>query len=120
MEKGELPFEQASTQMKTLIAEATKNSQIANQARGELLLGNMHGYRSNLNSSAKHFETARDLYTLVGNEARVAACNLNLGETYRQKGDFIKARELFAAAYENAVASINSKHKPLPAPMKVK
>ena len=101
--KGELPFEDASVQMKALIEEAIANQHLANQARAELLLGNMHGYRSNLNSSIKHFEIARDLYAAVGNEGRVTSCNLNLGEIYRQKGDFIKARKLFAAAYENAV-----------------
>jgi tetratricopeptide (TPR) repeat protein len=75
---------------------------LANLGRVEILLGVMQGYRGNLNVCIQHFQKARDLFAEVGNDARVLKCDLNLGETYRQKGDFGKARELFQEVYETA------------------
>jgi tetratricopeptide (TPR) repeat protein len=101
-EAGELPFREAAQQMDVLLHEALAARHLANQARVELLLGVMQGYRANLNVSIKHFEKARDLFARVGNETRVVGCDLNLGEAYRQKGDFTEARRLFTSAYEAA------------------
>lgn len=100
---GELPFIQAAAQLNTLSQQALREGNIANQARVEFSLGYMQGYRSNLNESIKHFEKARELYVLAEDERRVSSCDLNLGESYRGKGDFIKARDLFRAAYERSV-----------------
>lgn len=102
-QSGELPFRDASQQLTTLSQEAVFQRHLANQARVEFLLGYMQGYRSNLSISVKHFENARELFERVGNEKRVLGCDLNLGETYRQKGDFTRARHLFRSAYENSL-----------------
>jgi tetratricopeptide (TPR) repeat protein len=99
-EAGNLPFQDAAHQMMALGREATAENHLANQARTELLLGIMQGYRANLNASIQHFEQARALYEEVGNELRMVKCDLNLGESYRQKGDFEKARRLFSDVYE--------------------
>lgn len=97
---GALPFQEASHQLHEM-AEAT-GEHLANLGRVEILLGVMQGYRGNLNVCIQHFEKARDLFAEVGNDLRVVKCDLNLGETYRQKGDFGKARELFQGVYETA------------------
>lgn len=102
-QKGELPFREASRKFAELSHEAMMQGHLANQARVEYLLGYMQGYRSNLVVSIKHFEIARQLFDRVGNEKRVMNCDLNLGETYRQKGDFTRARELFRSAYDNSI-----------------
>ncbi len=102
-ESGKLPFETAVETFKRLKREDCAGSCMANEARVEFLLGYMQGYRSNLNVSIRHFEQARDLYELLGNESRLMSCDLNLGESYRQKGDFTRARRLFHAAYEKAI-----------------
>lgn len=101
---GELPFRDASIAINALRDEAITTNHLANEARVEYLLGYMQGYRSNLNVSIKHFERARMLFSRVENETRVMRCDLNLGESYRQKGDFTKARRLFRSAYEKSVA----------------
>jgi tetratricopeptide (TPR) repeat protein len=49
-----------------------------------------------------HFERARTLFEQVGNLQRVAMMDLNLGEVYRYKGDFTRARHLYRKAYEVA------------------
>jgi tetratricopeptide (TPR) repeat protein len=100
---GELPFREAAQQFAALAQEAATQRRLANQARVEYLLGYMQGYRSNLSVSIKHFENARQLFERIGNEKRVMNCDLNLGETYRQKGDFTHARRLFRSAYENSI-----------------
>jgi tetratricopeptide (TPR) repeat protein len=100
---GELPFRDAAIAMNILREEAIVKNHFANEGRVEYLLGYMQGYRSNLNISIKHFERARMLFSRVENEARVMRCDLNLGESYRQKGDFTKARRLFRSAYEKSI-----------------
>lgn len=97
-ETGTLPFQQAAQQLAKLEHEA--GNHLANLGRVEVLLGVMQGYRGNLNICIQHFQKARDLYAEVGNEARVIKCDLNLGEAFRQKGDFTRARTLFQAVYE--------------------
>ncbi len=97
---GTLPFQDASHQLQEMAQEAGQH--LANLGRVENLLGVMQGYRGNLNVCIQHFQKARELFAEVGNEVRVVKCDLNLGETYRQKGDFAKARELFQEVYEAA------------------
>lgn len=103
-QSGDLPFRDASIALNALREEAITSNHYANEARIEYLLGYMQGYRSNLNISIKHFERARMLFSRIGNDTRVMRCDLNLGESYRQKGDFTKARRLFRAAYEKSAA----------------
>ncbi len=104
-ESGELPFQDALEQMMRLGREAEANQQPCNQGRVELLLGVMQGYRANLDASIRHFERARDLFERAHNRKRAIGAILNLGESYRLKGDFTRARQLFHTVSEVAVTT---------------
>jgi len=80
--------------------EAQHTHHVANHGRAEQLLGYIEGYHGNLNDSLHHFERARALFNQVDNKNRIAICDLNIGESYRHKGDFSRARTLFEKAYE--------------------
>jgi tetratricopeptide (TPR) repeat protein len=101
-QSGDLPFKDAVTRMESLSREAQESKIPANHGRAELLLGVMQGYRANLDVSIRHFERARVLFEQVGNRRRIVGAILNLGESYRLKGNFSRARQLFRAAYEAA------------------
>jgi tetratricopeptide (TPR) repeat protein len=101
-ESGDLPFKDAVDQMTVLGREAGLANHCANQGRAELLLGIMQGYRANLDASISHFDRARDLFERAGNRRRAISCVLNLGESYRLKGNFTRARQLFRAAFDGA------------------
>lgn len=101
-ERGDLSFRDASAQLDTLRTEAAEANHPANQGRAELLLGVMQGYRANLDASITHFERARSLFEQAGNRKRAVGAILNLGESYRWKGNFARARQLFRAAYDAA------------------
>jgi tetratricopeptide (TPR) repeat protein len=101
-ENGDLPFQDALEQMTRLGREAEASQQPCNQGRVELLLGVMQGYRANLDASVRHFERARDLFERANNRKRTIGAILNLGESYRLKGDFTRARQLFHTAFEVA------------------
>jgi tetratricopeptide (TPR) repeat protein len=101
-QSGELPFKDAVQKLEALAREAQASDKPANHGRAELLLGVMQGYRANLDASIRHLERARMLFEQVGNRRRVVGAVLNLGECYRLKGNFSRARQLFRAAYEAA------------------
>lgn len=100
-EAGGLPFEGAMDELVALRTEALDSHHVANQGRTEQLLGYIEGYHGNLNESIHHFERARAMFNQVDNKQRIATCDLNIGEAYRYKGDFNRARTLFEKAYES-------------------
>src|SRR5262245_14744684 len=102
-QRGELPFQEALNQMSAFARDAAVANHPANQARVELLMGVMQGYRGNLDASIEHFQHARSFYERAGNRKQAVGCVLNLGESYRLKGNFSRARQFFRAAYEAAV-----------------
>jgi tetratricopeptide (TPR) repeat protein len=112
-EAGTLPIEDARNDMIDLRNEATNSHNIANQGRVEQLLGFLDGYKGNLNDSIHHFERARAMFMQVDNKTRIALCDLNLGESYRYKGDFSRARTLFEKAYETFKVLNDSKNEAL-------
>ncbi|GIL14352.1 MAG: hypothetical protein BroJett038_30720 [Chloroflexota bacterium] len=99
-QRGDLPFAEASQRLIALGREATTSGHAVNQGRVEQLLGYMKGYRGDLNAAIHHYERARALYNLAGNQRRVAICDLNMGEAFRHKGDFKRAHLLFEKAYQ--------------------
>lgn len=101
-QSGQLPFKEAAQQMLALGEKALKQGHLANVARVEYLLGYMQAYRSKLRIAIEHFERARSLFLKIDNSVRVTRCDLNLGESHRQLGDFTKAQRLFHSAYESA------------------
>ena len=101
-QNGDLPFKEAVDQLTALGHEAMLSGHLANQGRAELLLGIVQGYRANLDVSISHFERAQGLFERAGNRRRALSCVLNLGESYRLKGHFGRARQLFRTAYERS------------------
>jgi tetratricopeptide (TPR) repeat protein len=101
-QQGEFPFQEAVKALNEMSHEATRSGHLANQGRAEHFLGYIQHYRGNLATSIMHYEKARALFAMVGNRKRVATIDLNQGENYRNKGDFIRARRLYRSAYESA------------------
>jgi tetratricopeptide (TPR) repeat protein len=64
------------------------------------MVGYMEVVRGNLNISIHHFERARAAYNQVQNVVRAAICDMNIGESYRFKGDFKRALALYGKAYD--------------------
>lgn len=116
-EAGELPFKEAVALITAKIQEAISSNHLANQGRAEHAMGYLQHFRGDLNASIRHYDRARMIFEKVGNTRRVATMDLNNGENYRLKGDFVRARRLYRAAYEvgrelqiiriQALASVN-------------
>jgi tetratricopeptide (TPR) repeat protein len=101
-QSGANTYQVAVDALNTLRQEAADTGSRIHEALIENTFGIMHGYRSNLNQSLVHFENARRLYEQAGARQRLANCDLNIGETYRLKGNFTRARACFHQAYEQA------------------
>ncbi|MEO8609811.1 MAG: tetratricopeptide repeat protein [Chloroflexota bacterium] len=101
-QSGELPFDDAAQSLALMNQEAVLDNHLANQGRIEQIMGVMQSYRGNLNVSIHHYERARAFFIQVNNALRIAICDLNLGEVYRYKGDFNRARVLYEKAYESS------------------
>jgi tetratricopeptide (TPR) repeat protein len=101
-ERGNTSYGDALKQLNTLLEQARQQGNLMHQGRVENLLGIMHGYRADLNQSIVHFEQARRLHEQVGALAELATIDLNIGETYRLKGNFTRARSYFHRASQTA------------------
>ncbi len=99
---GSLAFKAAVDTLLGMEQEQVGSAQYANQGIVENMLGMMYGYRGDLDYSVRHFARARDLFERAGNRAQIVRAIMNLGESYRQKGDFPRARQFFRTAYEQA------------------
>jgi tetratricopeptide (TPR) repeat protein len=104
---GDLPFADAVAQMTRLSDEARRSGHAANEGRAEHALGFLQHYRGNLNTSIQHYERARSLFRRVNNLDRVGTMDLNQGENYRFKGDFMRALRLYRSAHELAKSTGN-------------
>jgi tetratricopeptide (TPR) repeat protein len=93
-------FATAKQNFADLLAEVEQSGNIIHQAGVYNMMGVMNGYRSNYDESTRYFEQARELYEQAGAIPRVASCDLNLGESYRLRGNFTRARAYFHRAYE--------------------
>lgn len=96
---GDIPFKEVVNGLNILSQEAVDSNHLANRGRVEHLHGYIQHYRGNLNTSIMHYERARSLFETVGNRRRVATMDLNQGENYRYKGEFMRARRLYHLAY---------------------
>lgn len=101
-QSGVVPFHKISDGLRDLKHEALAENNPANQGAVELISGIIQGYRGNLDESIVHFERARELFEASALPERVATCTLNIGESYRLKGSFPRARRYFQTAYEVA------------------
>ncbi|NDJ62573.1 MAG: tetratricopeptide repeat protein [Chloroflexi bacterium] len=94
-ERGELPFPQALDALSGLRNDAAERGYPADRGRVEMLIGVLEGYGGDLDASLRHFERAREFFEQAGNQTRALSAVLNLGEIYRLKGDFTRARQFF-------------------------
>ncbi|MBI1277251.1 MAG: hypothetical protein GC179_03890 [Anaerolineaceae bacterium] len=99
-EGGKLPYPEARHMLSLLTQDASIRGHLADQGRVEQIIGYMEVVRGNLNVSIHHFERARAAYNQVKNTNRAAICDMNIGESYRNKGDFKRALTLYGKAYE--------------------
>lgn len=99
-EGGKLPYPEARQRLATLAHDASLRGHLADQGRVEQVIGYMEVVRGNLNVSIHHFERARAAYHQVQNTNRAAICDMNIGDSYRNKGDFKRALTLYGKAFE--------------------
>lgn len=99
---GDLLFKQAVDQLAAIANTAAHVDQFANQGFAENTTGTMYGYRADLDESIRHFARARDLFERANNREMIVRAIMNLGECYRLKGDFPRARQFFSTAYRQA------------------
>jgi len=99
---NEIPFQDAIEGLTQLSKSAEAERHTANWGRAEHLLGYMQHYRGNLNTSINHYDRAYRLFARINNRTRMATMDLNQGENYRNKGEFMRARRLYRSAYEAA------------------
>lgn len=93
--------------MRDMRQRAALDGSLVHEGMVENSLGIVEGYRSNYSKSVVHFEAARRLYETCGATSRIANATLNIGETYRLRGNFQKARACFHDAYDQAQRTDN-------------
>ncbi len=91
-------------QLGNLAKEANESGHVTNLGRVEHLMGYVHHYLGNYNTSILHYEKSRRYYVRAGNRRRIATIDLNQGENYRLKGEFSRARTLYRTSYETSNA----------------
>lgn len=101
-EKGKTSYADTLAELLTLLEQARKENNPMHEGRVENMLGIMHGYRADLNQSVVHFEQARRCYETIKALPELATVDLNIGETYRLKGNFTRARAYFHRASQTA------------------
>lgn len=104
-DSGKVSSRELLDQLAEFSKEAIASGYVANQGRVEHLLGYVHHYLGNYNTSIVHYEKARRFYVRAANRRRIATIDLNQGENYRLKGEFSRARTLYRAAYDTSESS---------------
>ncbi len=104
---GTLSYPDAIAKLNELKAQAVATNRPEDQAYAELRRGVIEGYRGNYTASIDYFERARDFFLQAGSRPQVLTCNINIGETYRLKGNFSRARQYFRLGYEVALEQGN-------------
>jgi tetratricopeptide (TPR) repeat protein len=102
-EEGQAPYDEVIERFEVLMREAEADKRHNDHAQIQFRWAVIEGRRGNYDISIKHFEQARDLFSLGGMRRRVVACHLNIGESYRLKGNFTRARQYFRISYETAL-----------------
>jgi len=102
-EEGQTSYEAVMARFQTMMTAAVADENANDQAQIEYRWAMIEGYRGSYENSIQHFERARDLFISGGMRRRVIACHLNIGETYRLKGNFTRARQYFRIGYEAAL-----------------
>lgn len=105
-ETGKISYEEAVNRLEKH-RRALDDSNPADAGYVEMQLGVIHGYRGTYNTSLQHLERSRDLFEAANNRSRYAQAVINVGEGFRLKGNYARARQHFRAGYEAAVESNN-------------
>ncbi len=100
---GNLAYKTAMDSLLQLEMEGAREAQVANQGYAENTIGLLYAYRGDYDRSIRHFARSRDLFERANRPDRVLACVLNIGESHRQKGDFVRARQFFRTAFDQAI-----------------
>lgn len=98
MQSGSLSFKETLDAIKEHEQAAESAHDLLAQAQVAYIRGVVYGLRSNYNSAIQAFEFARRTFDRAGAASRLPACDVNLGETYRLKGNFGRARQYFTRA----------------------
>ena len=102
-EEGQTSYEVVMARFKAMMADAVADHNSNDQGQIEYRWAMIEGYRGSYDASIQHFERSRDFFIAGGMRRRVIACHLNIGETYRLKGNFTRARQYFRIGYEAAL-----------------
>jgi ATP/maltotriose-dependent transcriptional regulator MalT len=105
-ETGKISYEEAVNRLEKY-RRGLDESNPADAGYAEMQLGVIHGYRGTYNNSLYHLERSRELFEAANNRSRLAQAIINIGEGYRLKGNYARARQYFRAGYEAAVESDN-------------
>lgn len=92
--------QRALQSLKALAQKAQSDNHLANEGYAYYLVAYVYHFMGNLGSSNIHYSKARKLFDRVGNHRRLAFIDINLGENYRYRGDFRRARLLYQKAYD--------------------
>ena len=101
-ESGNLSFEETLIQLDILRREALEAQHYANQAQIEIMIGVMYGFRGEMDTAVQQFRAARLLFEEAGNKERVLLCDTNIAEAYQNKGNLVRARQIYNTAYLEA------------------
>jgi len=99
---GNLPFNEAVARLSVLVQRASVEGNTLNQARAEQTLGTIQLTKGNLDISIQHMQRARLLASKHYNPNRIATIDLAEGESWRFKGHFDKAIQLYRSSFEYA------------------
>lgn len=101
-EAGTLPFEEVLKQFDVLRQDAIHEHHYANQAQIEIMIGVIYGFRGELDLAIQQQRAARMLFEQAGNRERMLLCDTNIAEAYQQKGNLVRARQIYNTAYVEA------------------
>lgn len=103
-EAGNLTYQESVEKLEAQRREIRARGRAIDETMIEMNLGIIQGYRANYDAAILHFDRAREIAIQGGNREVIARAAMNMGETYRLKGDFTRARQFFHASYEAAIA----------------
>lgn len=96
---NQMDFEQALQALEAFRQDASIDQNPVNEGWIDHSLGIIYGSRSKFEDSIVHFNKAKECFESYQVWRQVASCNLNLGESYRQMGNFARAQKHFHQAY---------------------
>lgn len=97
-----MPFVDAHAALQALLQQSQEDDNLLQVGHIENSLGIMQGYRGKYDESIAHFQRALEAFQTIDAQDRASSCVLNIGETYRLRGNFTQARKYFHRAYKTS------------------